>query len=58
MKKVQDTKRQNEMIFGVHPLIEVLTAKRRKVVSIYTTKTPPKSWEKVAQLLPKGFPNI
>jgi len=58
MTKVVEQKRANEMIFGVHPLLEVLKAKRRKVVGIYTTKVPPKAWEKVLALLPKGFPNI
>ena len=58
MSKAQDTKRQNEMIFGVHSVLEVLKAKRRKVVGIYTTKVPPKIFDKVLELLPRAFPNI
>lgn len=58
MSKPQDTKRQNEMIFGAHSLLEVLKAKRRKIVGIYTTKVPPKIFDVILPLLPRAFPNI
>ncbi len=44
---------QQELIFGVHSLIEILKAKKRKVEMIYTTKPTPKAWEQVVKLLPK-----
>lgn len=46
-------KPQGELIYGIHPLIEVLRAKRRKVISIYTTRPTPKAWAKVEKLLPE-----
>lgn len=49
---------QNEMIFGPHAIIEMLKAKRRKLISIYTTKPQPKSWDRVVRYLPKGVGNI
>jgi 23S rRNA (guanosine2251-2'-O)-methyltransferase len=42
-----------ELIFGIHPLIELLKAKKRKVISIYTTKPTPKGWQEVEKHLPK-----
>ncbi len=46
-------KPQGELIYGIHPLIEVLRAKRRKVISIYTTRPTPKAWAKIEKLLPE-----
>ncbi|MCX5922794.1 MAG: RNA methyltransferase [Candidatus Dependentiae bacterium] len=42
-----------ELIYGIHPLIEVLKAKRRKVISVYTTKPEPKAWKNVQDFWPK-----
>lgn len=52
-KEKKDTKTVGELIYGVHPIIEVLKAKRRKVISIYTTKPEPKSWQQIQTLWPK-----
>ncbi len=52
MKKKKD--KGLELIYGVHPLIELLKAKRRKLVTLYTTKPTPKSWRQIERLLPKG----
>lgn len=52
-KDKKDNKTVGELIYGVHPVIEVLKAKRRKVISIYTTKPEPKSWQQVQALWPK-----
>lgn len=41
----KNNKPVGELIYGIHPLIEVLKAKRRKVISIYTTKPEPKAWQ-------------
>jgi 23S rRNA (guanosine2251-2'-O)-methyltransferase len=41
-----------EMVYGVHPLVELLKAKRRKLVMLYTTKPEPKAWSLIAPLLP------
>ena len=49
---------QGELVFGVHAVVELLKAKRRKVISIYTTKPVPKAWELVEPLLPKYPINI
>jgi len=41
-----------EIVFGVHSIIELLKAKKRKLYSIYTTKPTPKAWDKIEELLP------
>jgi len=51
IKKNKDVK--GELIFGIHPILEVLKAKTRKVISIYTTKPELKAWQDIARLLPK-----
>lgn len=43
-----------ELIFGVHPIIELLKAKKRKLLAIYTTKPLPKAWSSLEPLLPKN----
>jgi len=54
IKKVVEKTKKNlgELIFGVHPLIEFLKAKKRKLISIYTTKPQPKGWTDIEKLLP------
>jgi len=42
-----------ELVFGVHAILELLKAKKRKLYSIYTTKPTPKAWDKIQELLPK-----
>lgn len=44
---------EGDLIYGIHPLLEVLRAKRRKVITIYTTKPTPKQWKQIEQLMPK-----
>ncbi|OGB84803.1 hypothetical protein A3F66_02920 [candidate division TM6 bacterium RIFCSPHIGHO2_12_FULL_32_22] len=46
-----------DIVFGINPVYELLRAKKRKVNSVYTTKVPPKNWEKIKSLLPK-YTNI
>ena len=40
-----------ELVYGVHPIIELLKAKRRTLVTIYTTKPVPKAWSLIEPLL-------
>lgn len=42
-----------DLVFGIHPILELLKAKRRKLVTIYTTKPAPKAWDQIAPLLSK-----
>ncbi len=42
----------HDIVFGVHPIIELLTAKRRPVFQIYTTQPAPKAWSSIQRLLP------
>ena len=53
MSKKEKAKQVSEIIYGVHPIIELLKAKRRKLISIYTTKPEPKAWEQIEKLMPK-----
>lgn len=41
-----------DFVYGVHPIVELLRAKRRKVSTIYTLKRPIKSWSKIQKLIP------
>ncbi len=40
------------LIFGIHPILELLKAKKRKLLTIYTTKPVPKSVEPIMRILP------
>lgn len=42
-----------ELIYGVHPVLEVLRQKNRKVLELYTLKPEPKIWGQVKAVLPK-----
>lgn len=44
---------QGELLYGIHPVVEVLRAKRRKLISIYTTKPTPKGYDAIEKLMPK-----
>ncbi len=50
MSKPQQT---CDLIFGVHPLLEVIQAKRRPIVTIYTTRPEPKAWKLIDGKIPK-----
>src|SRR5579872_211013 len=50
-KKVKEQK--GELIFGIHPVVELLKAKRRKLISVYTTKPTPQSFGEIERLWPK-----
>lgn len=41
-----------ELIYGIHPIVECLKAKRRKLISIYTTKPHPRAFDLIERLLP------
>jgi len=45
--------REQEVVFGIHPIVELLKAKKRSLDAIYTTKPFPKSWSHIEKLLPK-----
>lgn len=44
---------KGELIFGIHPVIELLKAKRRKIISIYTTKPTPKAFKLIEKHMPQ-----
>lgn len=45
-----------DVVYGVHSVLELLTAKRRKVSMVYTTKVEIKAWPKIQKLLPAYIP--
>jgi len=51
MKKKQPVKYTN-IVYGVHPIIELLESKRMKIGAIYTLKNPIKSWTAISKLIP------
>lgn len=38
-----------EQVYGAHPIIELLKAKKRKLFTIYTTNPYPKAWSRISQ---------
>jgi len=53
MAKKVKSKEVGELLFGVNPLVELLKAKRRKLITIYMTKPEPKAWNTIKKLMPK-----
>ncbi len=47
--------KNTELIYGVHPIIELLKAKRRKLTIFYTTKPEPKAFKEIEPLLPRSI---
>jgi 23S rRNA (guanosine2251-2'-O)-methyltransferase len=47
-----------ELVFGPHSILELLKAKRRKLISIYTTKPEPKAWKDIEPLFNKHRVNV
>lgn len=43
---------KQDVIFGIHPIIELIKAKKRKLYAVFTTKPQPKAWQGLAQILP------
>lgn len=50
VKKIQEQNLQ--VVYGVHPVIELLKAKKRRVHAVYTTRPEPKAWTLIKSLLP------
>ena len=55
MKKKQPVKYTN-IIYGVHPVIELLQSKRMKIGAIYTLNNPIKSWAAISKMIPGHIP--
>ena len=53
MTKKKDKEIKGELIFGIHPVVELLKAKRRKLISIYTTKPTPQAFDHIQKVMPK-----
>jgi 23S rRNA (guanosine2251-2'-O)-methyltransferase len=51
--KKRTRQQAQDFIFGPHPIIELLKAKKRKIYSIYMSKPEPRMWGYIKQLLPK-----
>lgn len=47
----QSQKVQGELIFGLHSILEVIKAKKRKLITLYTTRPEPKGWQQVVDAL-------
>lgn len=46
MKNIED------IVYGTHPILEILKSKKRKIYSIYTTEVKPKAFLQIQKLLP------
>lgn len=47
-----------DIVYGIHPIIELLKAKRRKIITLYTTRPEPRQWPQIKKLLPERPINI
>lgn len=55
MRKKTDQPRDYDVVFGIHAVTELLQAKKRRLIRIYTTKPTPKGWNALERILPKGI---
>lgn len=44
------------LVYGIHPILELLRAKRRTLRMIYTTRPEPQAWGQIRRLLPAHVP--
>ena len=52
MKRTEKTSTQfGDIVYGIHPIIELLKAKKRRPITCYTLKTQIKSWKSIQPLL-------
>lgn len=51
-------KGKHTIIFGPHAIIEMLKARRRRLIALYTLAHTPKSFARIKPYLPKKVPNI
>lgn len=47
--------KETELVFGIHAIVELLKAKRRRLLILYTTKPEPKGFAEIAPLLAKAI---
>lgn len=51
MKKIKKIQKAPEIIYGVHPILESIKAKKRKIFKVYTTKKPSKGFERIKKFV-------
>lgn len=49
---------QGELIYGVHPIIECLKARKRRLLSLYVAQPEPKGWKRIKPMLPSHMRTI
>jgi 23S rRNA (guanosine2251-2'-O)-methyltransferase len=55
MSIIKKKEKFTELIFGIHPILQLLKVKKRPLGIIYTTKPTPKAWKLIEPLLPRGI---
>lgn len=57
MKNIKNTsdkaKNLHEIVYGPHAIIELIKAKKRRLLTLYTTKVPTKGFERISKYLPR-----
>lgn len=56
-KTKKNNVQQKSVLYGAHAIIEMLKAKKRRLLSLYTRKPFPKAWNRISQYLPASIPN-
>ncbi|HBL98012.1 TPA: hypothetical protein DDZ86_00015 [Candidatus Dependentiae bacterium] len=54
MKRKEQT--EQTVVFGIHPILELLRAKRRHLSRLYTTDPAPRAFEQIKRLIPAHIP--
>lgn len=47
--------RSIEIVYGIHPIQELVRAKKRRLLTVYTTKPQPKQFKVISAQFPKGL---
>ena len=58
MQTKKTVKQNGELVYGINPIVELLKAKKRNLISLYTTKPTPKAWNRIEKLLVNHRVNI
>ncbi len=58
MQTKKTVKQDGELVYGINPVIELLKAKKRPLITLYTTKPTPKAWDRIEKLLEGKRVNI
>lgn len=54
--KKSEAPKKYEIIYGPHAILECIRAKKRRILTIYTTKEPTNAWRRISSKIPADVP--